>query len=405
MLRVVEYGHATDPGRARRGNEDAFFVGPPFFAVADGMGGAQAGEVASGIAVEIFERSMPADGAPEERLAAAAQSANERIHELSRADRERAGMGTTITAAHVGSDEVAIAHVGDSRAYRIREGVLEPLTRDHSLVQALIDQGRLSEEEAAHHPQRSIITRALGPEPSVEVETRTYRAQAGDVFLLCSDGLTSMVDDETIARVVAAAPSLSEGAGRLVDAANAAGGRDNITVVLFRLAEAEAEAGVDGQATARHDLAEQDTSAGDAVGAEAVRAAVAEADRPEPVVARSPRPAAPEGRRRPRLRRGVKIGLIVLAILVPVLVGGWVATRAVYFVGTDSRGIVTIYRGVPYELPAGLKLYESFYESGVPASSVPAVRRDKLLDHSLRSQRDATDLVDQLELGRLEAKP
>jgi protein phosphatase len=216
-----------------------------------------------------------------------------------------------------------------------------------------------------------------------------------------------MVDDETIARIVAAAPSLSEGAGRLVDAANAAGGRDNITVVLFRLAEAEAEAGVDGQATARHDLAEQDTSAGDAVGAEAVRAAVAEAERPEPVVARSPRPAPPEGRRRraPRLRRGVKIALIVLAILVPVLVGGWVATRAVYFVGTDSRGIVTIYRGVPYELPAGLKLYETFYQSGVPASSVPAARRDKLLDHSLRSQRDATDLVDQLELGRLEANP
>jgi hypothetical protein len=231
------------------------------------------------------------------------------------------------------------------------------------------------------------------------------------VFLLCSDGLTSMVDDETIARIVAAAPSLTEGAGRLVDAANAAGGRDNITVVLFRLAEAEAEAGagagVDGQATARHDLAEQDTSAGGAVEAGAVRAAVAEAERPDPVVARSPRPAPPEGRRRraPRLRRGIKIALIVLAILVPVLVGGWVATRAVYFVGTDSRGIVTIYRGVPYELPAGLKLYETFYESGVPASSVPATRRDKLLDHSLRSQRDATDLVDQLELGRLEANP
>src|SRR4051794_26299627 len=254
MLRVVEYGHATDPGRQRRGKEAAFSVGPPFFAVADGMGGAQAGEVASGIAVEIFERAMPADGPPEERLAAAARTANERIHELSRSDRGRAGMGTTITAAHVGGDEVAIAHVGDSRAYRARDGVLEPLTRDHSLVQALIDQGRLSEEEAARHPQRSVITRALGPEPSVEVETRTYRARPGDVFLLCSDGLTAMVDDETIARIVAAAPSLSEAAQGLVDAANVAGGRDNITVVLFRLGEAEAEAGVDGQATARHDL-------------------------------------------------------------------------------------------------------------------------------------------------------
>jgi serine/threonine protein phosphatase PrpC len=406
MLSVVEYGQATDPGRQRRGNEDAFFVGPPFFAVADGMGGHQAGEVASGIAVEIFERAMPADGPPEERLAAAARTANERIHELSRSDRGRAGMGTTITAAHVGGDEVAIAHVGDSRAYRARDGVLEPLTRDHSLVQALIDQGRLSEEEAARHPQRSVITRALGPEPSVEVETRTYRARPGDVFLLCSDGLTAMVDDETIARIVAAAPSLSEAAQGLVDAANMAGGRDNITVVLFRLGEGEgAHAdGADGQATARHDIADQPTSTGEDLKAPAIRAAVAEAERPEPVLARSPRPAPPpEGRRRaPRFRRRLKVALIVLAILVPILVGAWVATRAVYFVGTDSRGVVTIFQGVPYELPAGLKLYTHYYESGVPASSIPAVRRDKLLDHSLRSQRDATDLVDQLELGRLE---
>jgi PPM family protein phosphatase len=405
MLRVVEYGQATDPGRQRRGNEDALFAGPPYFAVADGMGGAQAGEVASGIAMDLFARSMPDDGSAEERLSTVAQVANARIHELSRSDRDRAGMGTTIAAVHVGDDEVAVAHVGDSRAYRLRDGVLEPLTRDHSLVQALIDQGRLTEEEAAHHPQRSIITRALGPEPSVEVETRTYRAEPGDVFLLCSDGLTSMVDDDTVARIIASAGDLRAAARKLIDAANAAGGRDNITVVLFRLdgegAEAAAPAGP----------AEQDTTADGSVHTGAVRAAVAQRERaveapPAAAVApRAPIPAPPPPsarRRRGRARRTLKVLLIVLAILAPILAGGWIASRQVFFLGTDRQGFVTVFRGLPYELPAGVKLYETFYESGVPARSVSTARRATLLDHSLRSQKDATDLIDQLELGRVQ---
>jgi PPM family protein phosphatase len=405
MLRVVEYGQATDPGRQRRGNEDALFAAPPYFAVADGMGGAQAGEVASGIAMDLFARSMPDDGSAEERLSTVAQVANARIHELSRSDRDRAGMGTTIAAVHVGDDEVAVAHVGDSRAYRLRDGVLEPLTRDHSLVQALIDQGRLTEEEAAHHPQRSIITRALGPEPSVEVETRTYRAEPGDVFLLCSDGLTSMVDDDTVARIIASAGDLRAAARKLIDAANAAGGRDNITVVLFRLdgegAEAAAPAGP----------AEQDTTADGSVHTGAVRAAVAQRERaveapPAAAVApRAPIPASPPPsarRRRGRARRTLKVLLIVLAILAPILAGGWIASRQVFFLGTDRQGFVTVFRGLPYELPAGVKLYETFYESGVPARAVSSSRRATLLDHSLRSQKDATDLIDQLELGRVQ---
>jgi serine/threonine protein phosphatase PrpC len=404
MLRVVEYGQATDPGRQRRGNEDALFAAPPYFAVADGMGGAQAGEVASGIAMDLFAHSMPDDGSAEERLSTVAQVANARIHELSRSDRDRAGMGTTIAAVHVGDDEVAVAHVGDSRAYRLRDGVLEPLTRDHSLVQALIDQGRLTEEEAAHHPQRSIITRALGPEPSVEVETRTYRAAPGDVFLLCSDGLTSMVDDDTVARIIAAAGGLEAAARKLIDAANAAGGRDNITVVLFRLG------GEGDGAAAPAGRREQDTTADGVVQAGAVRAAVAqreravEAPRAAGVAPRAPAPAPPpEGRRRRgRARRTLKALVIVLAILAPILAGGWIASRQVFFLGTDGQGFVTVFRGLPYELPAGVKLYETFYESGVPARAVSTGRRATLLDHSLRSQKDATDLIDQLELGRLQ---
>jgi len=396
MLRVAEHAERTDPGRQRRGNEDSLYAQPPYFAVADGMGGAQAGEVASRIAVEALQRGLPPDGPGEERLVAAVRDANEQIHRMSRADRERAGMGTTLTAAFVGPEEILIAHVGDSRAYRVRDGRLEPLTRDHSLVQALIDQGRLSEEEAQTHPQRSIITRALGPEPDVDVETHTYRARDGDVFLLCSDGLTSMVDEATVERIVAASPDLDHTAQALIDAANAAGGRDNITVILFRVADDQG--GADG-------AEEQPTGASPVVAAPAAGAATAAPARAAPARAPAPAPAPPAARR-PRSRgrrRAVRAAIVAVLVVVPIAVGLWVATRAVFFLGTDSRGIVTVYRGLPYELPFGVKLYESYYVSGMPAIEVAPARRRQLLDHSLRTQRDATNLVDQLELGRLES--
>ena len=149
-------------------------------------------------------------------------------------------MGTTITAAIVDpeAEEVAIGHVGDSRAYRLRGGRLERLTRDHSLVEEMRRKGQLTEAQAEDHPQRSIITRALGPEPEVEVDVQTVPAQAGDVFLICSDGLTTMLDDEHIARLLARATSMQAAVRALVDEANRAGGRDNITVVAFRLDDA-----------------------------------------------------------------------------------------------------------------------------------------------------------------------
>jgi protein phosphatase len=236
MLRVAEQAKKTDTGRARRANEDSYFVAAPLFVVADGMGGAQAGEVASGIAVKVFSEGLPDDGdSVEARLATRVAEANRRIHEQSRADADRAGMGTTLTAAYVGEDDVTIAHVGDSRAYRWRDGVLERLTDDHSLVEELMRQGRLTEQEAGEHPQRSIITRALGPEPAVEVDTRTVPSRPGDVFLLCSDGLTSMISEDAVAAILAEARSLEQAGRALVDAANEAGGRDNITVILFRV--------------------------------------------------------------------------------------------------------------------------------------------------------------------------
>ena len=238
MLIISEQFHASDLGRQRQGNEDNYFVRAPLFVVADGMGGAQAGEVASEMAVESFDPELP-DGSPAETLAAIIQDANRRIHERSRSDEQAAGMGTTCTAAYVGESDVTIAHVGDSRAYLWRDGELTRLTRDHSLVGELVARGKLTEEQAEAHPQRSVITRALGPEAEVQVDVETFGARAGDVYLLCSDGLTSMIHEDGVKPILQGMTGLEQTGRDLIAAANAAGGRDNITVILFRLEELE----------------------------------------------------------------------------------------------------------------------------------------------------------------------
>src|SRR3954451_7353480 len=241
MLRIDDQAFRSDTGRQRNANEDSFFVRPPIFVVADGMGGAQAGEVASKTAADAFDVDLP-DGPPEQVLRETILIANRSIHELARNDPSRAGMGTTLTAAIVSAEreEVAIGHVGDSRAYRLRGGRLEQLTRDHSLVEEMRRKGQLTDAQAEDHPQRSIITRALGPEPEVQVDLQTVPAQAGDVFLICSDGLTTMLDDEKIGQVLAGATSMDAAVRALVDEANRAGGRDNITALAFRLEDAAA---------------------------------------------------------------------------------------------------------------------------------------------------------------------
>ena len=418
MLRAAETALRTDTGRQRRDNEDNAYARAPVFVVADGMGGAQAGEVASKIAIETFEKGLPDSGSPEERLAGRVREANHQIHEISRTDRERAGMGTTLTAAYVDDTSVAIAHVGDSRAYLFRDGTLERLTQDHSLVEELVRQKKLTPEQAAGHPQRSIITRALGPEASVEVDTWTYPVRAGDILLLCSDGLTTMISEKQVAEILGEAGSLDGAAEALIDAANDAGGRDNITVVLFRLDEV-GESGESDQPTmigvpspaTTSELedtapeAESDDARGVAGSAHTATATVA---RPKPrqrLQPIPPRPATelPPGDKR-RVTRPVKFFAALIAILAVLFLiggGGYLATRQLYFIGTNQQGIVTVYRGLPYSLPAGIRLYETFYTSGVPASLVPADRRDSLLNNNLRSQSDATALVMDLETGKI----
>jgi protein phosphatase len=394
IIRAVDFVQLSDTGRERRTNEDNAFSQAPLFAVADGMGGARGGEVASGIVVETLNGGMPDGVPPEAGLAELTREANHRIHQRATADAERAGMGTTLTAAYVGDGEVAFAHVGDSRAYRFRDGKLEQLTNDHSLVGELVRRGKLTPQQAEEHPQRSVITRALGPEASVQVDSFSVGAQPGDVFLLCSDGLTSMVTVETMEDILREADSLDAAGRRLIDAANEEGGRDNITVVLFR---------IEGVPEAADAGADQPTVVGEqAPRPEEVDAARAAgtAAAPRRTAPLPPRPE-PEEPRKPRRGRRVATLLAVLTIVVLIGVGAWIGSRAVFFVGTNSNGIVTVYRGLPFELPGGIHLYETYYTSGVPASELAAERRKRILDNRLRSKSDASDLVRKLELGQV----
>ena len=235
---MTALGHVaviTDTGRRRRRNEDAYVCEPPLFAIADGMGGAQAGEVASRLAAAALKESGAETGG-EERIYDLIQEANRRVYDRSSTDPSTSGMGTTITVALVENGNVAFGHVGDSRAYLIRDRRMEQITEDHSLVNELMKSGKLSREEAEAHPQRSVITRALGTDPDVDVDTFTIEAQAGDVFLLCSDGLTDMVGEDEILELVDGNRSDIDAALKaLVRAANRSGGEDNITVVAFEI--------------------------------------------------------------------------------------------------------------------------------------------------------------------------
>jgi PPM family protein phosphatase len=445
VLRIAEQWHGSDLGRQRQGNEDNYFVRAPLFAVADGMGGAQAGEVASEMAVQSFDGGLP-QGAPAEGLVHIIEDANRRIHERSRTEAQRAGMGTTVTAAYVGERDVTVAHVGDSRAYLLRDGDLIRLTRDHSLVGELVARGKLTEEQAESHPQRSVITRALGPEPDVEVDVQVYQARPGDTFLLCSDGLTSMVPESRVKPILDSGGPLEQVGRELIAAANEAGGRDNITVILFRLEQVESAARTgDAGATTEYDTWEGEAFPGprqgvgrpeahtrasdDMLTAEDAAAAPrasgeTEAEyrrtgtmalsavrpRAEPgaeAAAAPPRRTAPlpEPERRRRRRRRVPSGVIALVIAVALVLGAlWIASRAVYFVGVDSEraDTVTIYRGLPYDLPFGIELYERYQGSGVTLRSVPPQRRATFTNHKLRSRDDAENLIIALERGEID---
>jgi len=306
----------SHPGRKRRRNEDAWVCHPPLFAVADGMGGARGGEIASRVAATALGESV--DGSGETRVVALIQEANRQVYDRAREDSDAAGMGTTITVALFEDGIVSIGHVGDSRAYLIRDRKVDQLTEDHSLVAELVRTGRLSPEEAESHPQRSVITRALGTDPDVDVDSFSVEATPGDLFLICSDGLTSMLDDEAILDVVERnRDDLDAAAKELVAAANRNGGEDNITVVFFEVAEEGAQApsetkpmpALDGEPSAAAEVDEDTLTEADRVPAIDTMVVPPEQAR-EMVQARQAEPPEPK----PHL--GVQAARMVIALAV-----------------------------------------------------------------------------------------
>ena len=413
MLRVVDQAAASDVGRVRKANEDSFHVRAPLFVVADGMGGAQAGEVASQIAADAFKEPLDESLPPEPRMANVVRAANLEIHRQSASDANLQGMGTTLTALLLGDDEITIAHVGDSRAYRLRSGELERLTRDHSLVGEMVRRGAITEAEAEVHPQRSILTRALGPESEIEVDTLSHSVRSGDIYLLCSDGLTGMVDEATIQEVLASDRPMKEMADDLIRRANERGGVDNITVVLLKVDGGKPPEPPSADADADDD--EGATIVAPAVVPEREQSAPAEA---EPESKRPAQTAAASGNghvppqeqqarmaqaRRDQTRRSRRwVGGVIAAVVITIgIAGAAVASLNVYFLGVNEKGLVTVYRGLPYDMPLSISLYTRDYVTTTPASDLTAEQRERLLDHKLRTRNDALDLAGRLERGEI----
>jgi len=372
----------SDPGRRRRRNEDTYVCEPPLFAVADGMGGAQAGELASRLAAAALRGDeSPGGESGEQRVAALIQEANRRIFERASTDEAVYGMGTTMTVALLEDDAVRIGHVGDSRAYLIRSGRLEQLTEDHSLVAELVRAGRLSPEEAERHPQRSVITRVLGTEADVAVDTFSIAVRPGDVFMVCSDGLTSMVDDGTILAVVERhRDDLQSAAAGLVDAANRAGGEDNITAVLFAIDETGAGAALgapDGP------LPDEERTLTELDAVPTLAALEPSPDGAGAGAAPSTQPVSKHRSRRPILLASVVVALAVAGGL------GLFALSRAHFVGAQPDGHIAVYQGLPWNLVGSLKLYRLRYESPLLAAHLSQRERRQLFDHDLVSYDSA----------------
>ncbi|MGQ0825688.1 MAG: Stp1/IreP family PP2C-type Ser/Thr phosphatase [Actinomycetota bacterium] len=322
----LEVGSFSDVGRLREGNEDALLVDERLmlFAVADGMGGHVGGEVASWTAIEAVRAGI-ANGRP---VNDAIASANDAVRERAATDPALAGMGTTMTAIVVaGGRQLLVGHVGDSRAYVLHDDTLRRITEDHSLVEELVREGRITEEQAESHPRRAIITRALGIDPEVEIDLFTVEVDAGDRVLICSDGLTGMVRDRDVERVLRAESDPQRAAEILVDAANTAGGEDNVTAVVLHVVEVDDSAVPDPELLAIPDPA------------------IPAVSQPPPDVAAEP--PTPSREALGRRIRGVALVVVPLVLVLAIAIGvlGWYARRS-YYVGLDD-GEVVLFQGVP----------------------------------------------------------
>jgi len=381
-------GVKTDVGRRREVNEDSFLVHEPLFVVADGMGGHVAGDIASSTAVDTIKEQSPSASAEDPNtLAALVLAANSRIWEKAEGDSTLRGMGTTCTLLLLDSSKAHFAHVGDSRAYLLRGGTLTQITEDHTLVGRMVKEGRLSADDAERHPQRSIVTRALGVDSEVEVDLIDMDVAEGDRILICSDGLSSMIDFDTIASILNQEPDPQVAAERLVDAANEAGGEDNITVVIVDIGAGDAQGAAESMESRRSSTVESpegiDGSPAAPSSSELTYAgAVAAPPEPErreerPIITRDETHDEPPARKWPRK--------LVVALVIVVLLGAAAFFGVRYllgnswYVGVNEDGFVTVYEGIPEEV-AGLSLNDEIEVSDLRATQLPDFLAENVAD-------------------------
>jgi len=398
---VARHGALSDIGLHRKTNEDTYVVEPPLYAVCDGMGGANAGEVASGMAAE----TLAAEIAKGTSLPKAAAAANAAVYRRAHDNVEQTGMGTTLTAFVLEGDTARFAHIGDSRANLLRDGELRQVTDDHSLVGEMMRDGRLTEEEAAVHPHRSILSRALGTEAQARIDEYSEDLLPGDVLLLCSDGLSGPVPADAI-RVALTRADPQAAAERLILEARKQGGPDNITAVVVRLDEGPHGAEDDGSeettlvqpADPEDDVAtgelpfvvdapEAEEDASDAADALAAQAAVLRADDEG---APAPDPEAAAARRRRRSLRRLSIAAALLALLTAALAAGVFYMSTVFYVGVDD-GTLTIFSGVPAKV-GPVPLHAVYRRSYVSYDSLSPAARSIVDEQKLRDRQGALDL-------------
>ena len=378
----------SDIGHVREGNEDSYLVQAPLFAVADGMGGHRGGEVASRLAVETIEEMF---AQREGTLADQVREANRVVFETSLLDRSVAGMGTTLTGALLEGDRMRFAHVGDSRAYLLREGDLRLLTEDHTLVHRMVLEGELTEEEAEVHPHRSILTRALGTDADVEVDELELQVRLGDRLLLCTDGLTGMLSEARIRDVLTETPDPQEAVDRLIGEANDAGGVDNITAIVIDLVEGEdpegAASSVEGRGSSRRDAGPE---------AEPVAPVPEHEHRAERRGGPAARSEDPPSLRQVPGRGAALRAVVVVAILVVLVVGGRLYLDTQWYVGV-SDGRVAVFRGIPASV-VGFDLHHVVVETTVPADDAAslALYRDIADGITADDREEADAIVDQI---------
>lgn len=352
------YAARSDVGSVREHNEDSYLVRTPLFVVADGMGGHEAGEVASRIAISTMESRAPKHADPE-ALSAAVIAANEAVIEGAKNGTGKPGMGTTLTAAYIQEDQVIIAQVGDSRAYLLHDGALQRITRDHSLVADLIEQGRITEDEARFHPQRSVITRALGSDTRMQPDLYTLQVEEGDRIMLCSDGLSSMVGDADIKSTLISHPAPADACEALVDDALRSGGMDNVTVIVIdplgKPYEEDDAVYLEERVAGSHDM-EAAAEAGDtdAIDPLAEQAFAADDDQKSAYKSNRKKGGAQHSKPKKRSRFAPLLWTLAFVLILAAAAFGFYAyaQNSYYIIAED--GVVSIYRGLPGEI-AGIK--------------------------------------------------